>query len=446
MVDEHGRIERRRHVPDVLEREKRHVAPGPADTPAGAAPTVADVTPDVLGPVTAPDHGYWGGLDSRHRLWLAGGIAGAALLVVAIGIGLYFALRPVEPSSPKDAESPITVPSEVPSSSVAATGGLEATGSVEPTGPVAGTVPAGRAPLIAYRAGGSVWISGQHGGNARAVYNAAAGVFSLSPNGLTIAYVDPGAGTLRLIDVTTGRTKPVGPALPYRPSWAADSSFVTYTRQGAGGHFEEVARVDAGGAGSRVLLQGSRGRVMADGKTVVAVPNPTALLGQTSVVAVLSTGVRVTVAGRVAASDVCPAASGLYVADAGGAVSGDGAASTPSLRFAGWDGGGLRTLVKTPASGSRVSFSDLALSPDGRWLVYAESGDDGFSRLFALRTSGGPPVSLTPRLDGYFMNWSADGGEVFLVEGNAIQGEATRVSAIRPDGTGHRVVVEGGGL
>jgi Tol biopolymer transport system component len=93
-----------------------------------------------------------------------------------------------------------------------------------------------------------------------------------------------------------------------------------------------------------------------------------------------------------------------------------------------------------------VAFAGLTLSPDGKWLVYAETGDDGYSRLFAVPAAGGAPVTLSPRYDGYALSWSADGTELFFVEGNAIQGEATRVSAVHPDGTAHRIVVEGGGL
>jgi hypothetical protein len=311
---------------------------------------------------------------------------------------------------------------------------------VPPSGTVASS--AVRAPYIAYRAGGSIWVSGQRGASARAVYEAESGTFSLSPNGLTIAYVDPGAGTLRMIDVTTKRTAAVGPAALVRPVWAPDSSFVLFQRMSSV-RVDDVWRVKADGTGAMLVMRGVRGRLLADGRSVIAAP---ILTGATNVVAWMAGSTTLQGTQKVSSTEVCPAAKGVYFADAGGLVGAGGAASLPSLRFIGYDGKGERIVVATPVSGARAAFSGLTLSPDGAWLVYAETGDDGYSRLYALRTSGGAPVSLTPRLDGYFMNWSADGRELFLAEGNAIQGEATRISAIRPDGGGHRVVVEGGGL
>jgi Tol biopolymer transport system component len=285
-------------------------------------------------------------------------------------------------------------------------------------------------------------VSGQHGGNARSVYEAAAGAFSLSPNGLWIAYVDPGSSTMRLVEVATGRTKPIGAASQVRPFWAPDSSFVLFQRM-SGTSGEDVVRVPADGTGATLVMRGYRGRVMPDGRSVVAAP---IIAAPGNTVAWFADKSMLRGSQTVMVTEVCPAATGVYFADGGGIVKAGAAPSAPSLRYIGYDGKGERVVVRSPASGSRAAFGSLALSPDGAWLVYAETGDDGFSRLFALKTAGGAPVALTPRLDGYFMNWSSDGSEIFLVEGNAIQGEATRVSAIRPDGGGHRVVVEGGGF
>jgi hypothetical protein len=446
MVDEHGRMERRRRVPDVLEREKRRVplAAPDAPPPDTAGPDAGHADGDALPDVTPPDTTYWQGLDSKHRFGLVAGIVGGVIVAAAIGVGLYFSLRPAEPA-PKGVNGPSAiVPSEVPSSSVAATGSAPTTGPVEPTATPPGAVASSavRAPYIAYRAGGSIWVSGQRGGNARSVYEAQSGLFALSPNALTIAYVDPGAGTLRMIDVTTKRTTVVGPAAPVRPVWAPDSSFVLFQRMSGAG-VDDVWRVKSDGTGAMLVMRGVGGRLLADGRSVIAAP---ILTGPTSVVAWMAGSTTLQGRQKVSSTEVCPAAKGVYFADAGGIAGAGGASSPPSLRYIGYDGKGERTVVAKPASGARAAFSDLALSPDGTWLVYSESGDDGFSRVFALRTAGGTPVSLTPRLDGYFMNWSADGTELFLAEGNAIQGEATRISAMRPDGGGHRVVVEGGGL
>jgi hypothetical protein len=434
-------------VPDVLEREHRHQPtdrleqPDTPAAPAGGEAPLAGFSPEP------PDTGYWRGLDVGHRRVLVGGVVGGALLLALVGVAAFYLLTMREPESVRRRPSS-SMPSAVATSSAETSGSAEASASAGATsaaGATAALAAAARAPYIAYRAGGSIWLSGEHGTSPHPVYSATGGVFSLSPNALTLAYVDGATGILRLLDVASGRSTAVGPATPLRPEWAPDSSFAVYTRPASTGKTEEVARVDASGSNARALMQGWRGRVMPDGKTVIAAPVMAA--GGSVGIAVLSDGRRVAGSGKVRSEEVCPAAGGLYFADSGGlATTTGGPLSTPSIRWIGYDGKGERTLVAKPSASAGVLFADLRLSPDGTWLVYAEIGDDGYSRLFALPTAGGAPVALTPRLDGYFMGWSADGSELFLVEGNAMQGEATRVSAMHPDGSGHRIVVEGAGL
>jgi len=447
MVDEHGRSERQRHVPDVIERERKHLPTDHIEPVTPAAELEPDSPLEGFAP-DAPDTGYWAGLDVGHRRALVAGIVGGLLLLAALGGSAWYLLGLREPAAPVRRAPSSTIPSETPTASAGATGSAETTDSSEATSaPGAAPVKPGirRAPLIAYRAGGAIWLSGEHGGSPRSIYPSAAGAFALSPDGLKLAYVDPSVGTLRIIDITVGRSTEVGEAIALRPEWAPDSSFLVYTRPAAGGHSEEVAKVGADGKGARALVQGWRGRVMADGVTVAAAPVP--MSGGSMGIAVLSDGRRVVGAGKANVTEVCPTADGLYFADAGGlSIGASSGRSAPSIGWIGYDGKGTRTVVAKPASSAGVAFSDLQLSPDGSWLVYAETGDDGYSRLFALPTSGGKAASLTPRLDGYFMGWSADGTELFMTEGNAVQGEATRVSAVRPDGTGRRIIVEGGGI
>ncbi|MDO8915832.1 MAG: hypothetical protein Q7W16_07110 [Coriobacteriia bacterium] len=447
MVDEHGRSERRRHVPDVIEREKRRLQTDRVE-PVAEPGVAADEGAALVGfsPDT-PDTGYWRSLDVVHRRALVGAILAGVGLIALMTVAGYYLLNLREPETPRPRPSS-SMPSAIPTTSVEASGSAEvsasagATSAVAPAGP---TAVAMRRPYIAYRAGGSIWVCGEHGGGPHPVYSAGGGVFSLSPNALTLAYVDGASGILRMVDLASGRATTVGPATPLRPEWAFDSTFVVYTRPAPGGQSEEVARVDANGGAARGLLQGWRGRLMPDGKAVIAAPVMAA--GGSVGIAVLSDGRRVASTGKVRSEEVCPAIGGLYFADSGGlATTTGGPLSSPSIRWIGYDGKGERMLVARPSASAGVTFAELRLSPDGGWLVYAEAGDDGYSRLYALRTTGGAPVALTPHLDGYFVGWSADGSELLLVEGNAMQGEATRVSAMRPDGSGHRIVVEGGGL
>lgn len=433
MVDEHGRLERPRRVPDVIERERRHL-------PADGVPGGAEGDESALPAPNAADHSYWRGVDGRHRLAVVAGVAGGVVAVGVIGAGLFWALSGSGRTAMERPRVRSATQSAVPTSAAEATASVTPTGSAQSTAVPEAAPVAGRAPLIAYRAGGAIWVSGQYGGSAREVYRASAGPFALSPNGLWLAAVDPGAGVLRIVDVASGTTRPVGPASPVRPVWSSDSSFLVYMRTSPAGA-GEAWRVGADGRSPRLAVTGERGRPLWRGGSVVAAP---AAGGEATVIGVFSEGHPLRAGHPVRPLEVCPG-DGLYFYVDAGTPAQDGAV-VPSLRSVRPDGRGERTLVASPMSGARAVFAELMVSPDGSWLAYAEVGDDGFSRLFAIRVSGGAPVGLSPRLDGYPLGWSADGTEVFLVEGNALQGEATRVSAVHPDGSGRRVVVEGGGL
>jgi hypothetical protein len=121
-------------------------------------------------------------------------------------------------------------------------------------------------------------------------------------------------------------------------------------------------------------------------------------------------------------------------------------ARQPQVGVMGYDGTGKRTLVKRPAAGGSAFFGEIDISPDGKRIVYAETGDDGYSRIFVVPVTGGATLELSSRRDAYPVTFSADGAQLFYIDGNALQGEATRLMAVRLDGTERRVVVEGAGL
>ncbi len=440
MVDEHGRIERKRHVPDVVERENAR-APRAARVPA-AAPSAAETGPiDPLTP-DAVDVGYWGRLDTGHRKILLLTVAASVAALLLVAGGLWFVLTPREEPGTGPPPHPSAIPTEPPTSTAEATSSASGTAPVEPTAVPAPAAPAGRAPVIAYRAGGAIWVSGQRGANARTVYASASGVFSLSPDGLTLAAIDGGSGNLSLIDVGSGAVLAIGQAVPSRPDWAADSSFLVYVR--STGQVTDVVTVRRNGTGQRVVAQGEFARLTPDGIALVVIPAGSLGTQPLSFVA-LAGGQRKFGPAGAPYSAVAPSSGGTFFGTYGFGTDATGVRPA-TVGFVRYDGKGLRTLVSRPAGGERVSFTDMCLSPDGRWLLYCETGDDGYSRVYSVPVDGGTPVSLTPRLDGYPLRFSADGTELFLVEGNAVQGEPTRVSAIRPDGGGHRIVVEGGGF
>jgi len=110
------------------------------------------------------------------------------------------------------------------------------------------------------------------------------------------------------------------------------------------------------------------------------------------------------------------------------------------------DGSAPRRIVGKPQTERPFGYASLMLSPDGQRLLYAEAGDDGYSRASIVPVAGGTPVLLTVRRDTYPLGWSADGNSVFFVEGNAFQGEPTALMSVRADGMGRRTVVAGAGL
>ncbi len=442
MVDEHGRRERSRRVPDVLDRERGRV---PAAPQAPAEPASAETEAPLESPARlAPGPGYWNGLDAAHRKRLVVGLIGG-VLVLAVLIALSWALTITERPRVK-APAPTIVPTpdaqtysgEPSPSAVSSAPATPATG----TPAVAAAAPATRAPIIAYRAGATVWVAGQYGATPRGVYSSQSGAFSLSPDGRKLAVVDSVLRRLDIVDVVSGKVTRVGSALPARLDWAPDSSFVVYTRASQGDRADEVWRVSAGGSGAAKVVDGAAGRVMPDGKTIISVPASGGV--PTDLVAVLSDGRRISGGDTATSIEVCPAAAGVYFSSTRTPQTGGSPSS--SVRFVRYDGTGVRIVAAKTLTTSNAAFSDLTLSPNGDWLVYSEAGDDGYSRLFSVPTAGGVRKALTPRYDGQWLRWSSDGTELIYVEGNADQGEATRVSAIRPDGSGHRIIIEGGGL
>ena len=73
-------------------------------------------------------------------------------------------------------------------------------------------------------------------------------------------------------------------------------------------------------------------------------------------------------------------------------------------------------------------------------------GDDGYSRFSVMPAKGGTPVKLWLRRDNYFLQWSADSSWLYLIEGNAFQGESTSLYRVGRTGQGRRLLVQGASL
>jgi hypothetical protein len=327
-------------------------------------------------------------------------------------------------------------------------GGDGGSGDGSPGGSV--TVAPGRAPYVAYRFAGAIWVSREDGSDAVKVAESVQGDFALSPDGSAVALVDQ--GVLTLVNVTGLSATVIGDAEPHALAWEADSSSVLYLRAVQGGHGEtEVWRAPrrAGAAPVKVVQAGAPA-VASDG-TIVALPVPGAFIDPTEgILWVLPSGrsARQTStqgppgACAVQGGTIAYAVTGMSYADSTGAEK----QIDPEIRVMRADGSASRRIVGKPATARPFGYANLALSPDGQRLLYAEVGDDGYSRAWIVTLAGGTPLPLTVRRDTYPLGWSADGTSVFLIEGNEFQGEPTALISVRADGTARRTVVQGAGL
>ncbi len=373
--------------------------------------------------------GYWAALDASRRRIVLVVVAGAAVL-----LGAAVVLWALSSGGGSDegadvagkvvggpAADPPASTGDTPSADV----GAGASGSpTEPPGPEAA---AGREPFVAYRADGALWVSGEDGRGAIRVVEAREGAFALSPDGGVLAAVDAARGVLVLVDVLSKTTVEFGRVMDLEPSWAPDSSWVAFTIDSPK---VQVIRVERDGSGRRVLADGTGPRISPDGRSVAYLEAGTARL---SVAPVGGRG-RI-VPGVQLVGDYDWVTEGLLVY----ASPGPGPAM---LNRVAPDGSGAARL--DTYGGSRpVAFSRLRVSPDRKWLAYAETGDDGYSRMWTIAWDGSGRRYLSVRRDDYPTGWSADGQRILFIQGNAGQGDPTALMEVRKDGTARLQVVEG---
>lgn len=312
------------------------------------------------------------------------------------------------------------------------------------------TVVPGRAPFVAYRFDGAVWVSREDGSDPVKVAESEQGDFALSPDGTALALVEEGELSLR--GVAERWLSVIGDAEPHSLAWHADSSSVLYLRTVTDGHgLTEVWRASRRtGVDPLRIVQAGVPSVALDG-TIVALPIPGVLMDPPGGSLWVLPGGRspreLTTRGWPAACDVedgmiAYAVSGMTYTDATGTER----QVDPEIWVMRADGSAQRRLVGKPDTERPFGYSNLRLSPDGQRLLYAEVGDDGYSRGWIVPLAGGKPVPLTVRRDTYPLGWSADGTRVFFIEGNAFQGEPTALVSARADGMGRRTVIQGAGL
>jgi Tol biopolymer transport system component len=292
-----------------------------------------------------------------------------------------------------------------------------------------------RTDRIAFRIGSTVYTAKEDGTGAPAVDRSHSGPYALSPDSRTLAVISD--GVLQVVDVSSGKASQVGPADEnLRPCWEPDSSHVFYRRRGEQGL--SIWRVGRSGTGAAEVIAGQQIGISNDGRVLVAVPERAESMpdGSGSVHVSIDGGEfrRVLVRGG---SPTAAATNGrlLFVAITG--ASGNAVASIKT------DGRSQRQLTGAPPGSVPAIWGRIFPSPDGSQLAMSALGDDGYARTFLLSSSGGGAIKLTQRRDTAFHSWSPSGKFLFLIEGNAFQGEPTALVRVRNDGSGRRTIVTG---
>ena len=380
--------------------------------------------------------------DRARRLHAALIAVAAVAACVAVAAGVWAATRPTTPpSTSQPAFTPAeetTAPAQAATSSAGEVAtsapGVPATATpgATPTAPPA--VPA-RA-TFAFHLGQTLYVTDEAASKTVPVA-VPEDSYRVSPDGSVVAVVR--VKRLVLVTVGSGAVRDVGPAIPVTPVWAPDSGSVLFVRETAAGACQ-VWRALVDGSPVRFVGAGEGMAISPDGRSIALLPEPGA-----------STAAILRVSRDGAAGTPVPVGGGTPVA---AALSNDrvfvstlspaGASAIVSARR---DGSDSHRLVG-PMSGAdkAATYGRLILSPNGKSLAYTTDGDDGYSRVWIVPVSGGSPVQVTSRRDGYPLGWTADGAAILFIEGNAFQGEQTALWRATRDGRGRKMLVSGARL
>jgi Tol biopolymer transport system component len=381
--------------------------------------------------------------NQQRRTWLIAGVL--ALVVVLVGVGVSFAvLANRAPSGKSAGYTPVEAATVTPvvatptesvtptaSSSVTATGQSAATSST--TG---GTIV--RSGRIAYRKDSRIYIAEEDGSNPVAVFNSAGGSLSLSPDGKTLAVQQQGANSksVVLVDVASGMQAQLSLAVDL-PVWSADSSWVAYTSGSETGGYS-IRRALRDGSGDEPILSGAAmPQIAPDGNRIAYAKRLMPSSSSTEPVRVYDRTTR--------KSTTVPNSGGaMYYAFAtGGAlyfVTGGTSGSVGVANKALSKG----SIITSIGPGANVSPGPLKPSPDGSKILFALTGDDGYSRLRIVDVAAKKLISVdTNNIDARPVAWLLNGAGVLDIEGNPQQNEATSLCRRNTNGTGRKVVVQG---
>lgn len=387
--------------------------------------------------------------DNEHRLHVAITVAAAVLAVAMIAAAVWAITRPrpggtiqtqitpaEETSAAPSGAATSSAVTTAPPSAVATPGASQsqaASASAEPT-PTPGSPVRYR---LAYHQGGNFYVATDDARSAALVHVVGTS-YAVSPDGRSVAAIDGGKLLVTPIGQHTTANSPIEPGLSAEnisPVWMPDSSAVFFVRQGSDGS-PSIWRYTVGSGATARVVGGSAVAVSPDGHTLAAMPT-----GDSSAIVIWSDSGKARSL-SIAEGDPVAVALGndrIYVST----VSSAGDSDIWSLKLDGTDKKRLAHMSATDSMSG--TFGELMLSPDGSKLLYAADGDDGYSRLSVVSTSGGMPVKISGRRDGYALRWSPNGKRIYFIEGNAYQGQTTGLYWISPNGRNRTLLVAGAG-
>lgn len=380
---------------------------------------------------------------ARVALAVLAGALGTAL----VGGGLWMAFRPEkratpvtidrdEPAERTEAPTMPVVPSSAATST--ATNSTPVTSATTTSSGTASQTVSGsathRAERIAFRLKSTLYVSDETGGHRTKIAKSAEGPYALAPNGSTLAWIQ--GGQLKIASVGSKVTT-VGPAdSAFVPVWVGDSSSLIYRVRV--GDTTSLMRLPRGANSANTLAAGVDVATSSDSRIIVVRDSSdTVADGVGRVLVSLNGGAFSTVevtGGEATAVGVTSTRVfvGLAASDRGSAV--------VSIKP---DGSDRREIAGAVPGTMPAVWGGITPSPAGMTLALEAQGDDGYARTYTVPAGGGQLTALGNRLDIAFHGWNAAGSRIFLIEGNAIQGEATALVSVKPDGSAHRVVVSG---
>lgn len=375
----------------------------------------------------------------EQRLHAAVVAVAALLAVVMVSAAAWALTRPQPPSSLPDRFGGEAGGSQSATATTMPPGGVPigAPGST-PTGsagvrtpaPSSGgpsTQPGSR--RIAFHIGETLYIASEDG-KSKTPMHVVGTNYTLSPDGRAVAAVEKGKLMVASVGDHLLASSPVTPGLTAEavaPVWTPDSSAVLFIRANKEG-MARVWKLDRGTGVVTEIGPGAGIAVSPDGSTLVALPTEDLDAPMISVTKFAGGNSTFRVTGDPVA--IAAGKDRVFVST----VSTSGVSAIWSIAY---DGSKQRKIVGTEAAGSAsVTYGELMLSPDGKKLLFAADGDDGYSRLWIAPVAGGKLTKLSGRRDGYAIAWKRDGTGVLFIEGNAFQGQAT--SLWQTDLTGNR--------